>query len=111
MKKLVCLSLLLLLILCSCSSTAPEEEIEIPVWLKLKTEEMNQKPFYAMSTLHRYKWHYDYIYEFTIPVSSCIYCEVYKHTGEKIKFDDITISDYNASKTEGKLIWNWGEKL
>jgi len=77
-----------------------------PKWLDQMIQEMENNPYYTGSSIERYTWKNNYYYEFTIPLSSCLYCDVYNFDGDRIDWQKNDIDDYLANRTYRVLIWN-----
>ncbi|HEY6436795.1 MAG TPA: hypothetical protein VIY47_09395, partial [Ignavibacteriaceae bacterium] len=80
MLKLIFISSILLLTFLSCQKNNTIEsynyEKDTPVWLKEKIDSTSANPNYYFGThVYRYEWNGKFIYHFSIPVSSCVYCE------------------------------------
>ena len=87
-------------------------ERDTPAWLKVKIDSMSTNHFYVGSQVFRHVWHNNYTYYIFIPVSSCVYCEVYNENGEKIKFTgDNMLQDYLNNRKNEVLVWQWNAKL
>ena len=67
---------------------------------------MSVNKSYGGTVVYRYKWHNEYIYYIDIPISSCMYCEIYNQNGDKIQFtSDSQIQDFINNKTDEVIIW------
>lgn len=105
---------LLLVVLSSCKKDNSVEpynyERDTPAWLKAKIDSISTNHFYHGSKVYRHIWHNNYTYYFFIPLSSCMYCEVYYANGDKIKFTDTNMGqDYVNNRKAEVLIWEWKE--
>ena len=84
-------------------------EKDTPVWLREKIDSISTQKIYALTKVYRYELHNKYIYYFKIPLSSCVYCEVYDSNGNKIQFNDEKVSDFEKNKKNEVLVWEWKE--
>ena len=94
---------------CRNHSTEPFDYTkDTPAWLKDKVTLMSSDTakFYAKTTVYRYSWHSDYVYYISIPLSSCMYCEVYDQTGQKLKFSsDAMLQDFLNNRSDEIIVW------
>jgi hypothetical protein len=111
MKKIILLFFFLLLTFISCSNKQVfNYENDTPVWLKTKIDSVTttNPKYYFGTKVYRYEWNEQYIYHFSIPASSCVYCEVYEQNGKKIQFTNKeVISDFEQNKRNKVLVWDW----
>ncbi len=87
---------------------------DTPSWLQEKIAVMsgNSAKYYAFTTVYRYTWHSHYVYYISIPVSSCMYCELYDQHGNKIRLADNTIlQDFLSTRTDEVIVWHLGPGL
>ncbi len=103
MKKLF-LFLLALLIFCTCEKQSSDNRN--PEWLDELILEMEGNPYYFGSYISRYTWNGDFFYEITIPVSSCMYCDIYDIDGNRINWQENDINDYLENRKDKVLIWH-----
>ena len=83
-------------------------ERDTPAWLKVKIDSMSTNQYYHGSQVYRYIWRNDFIYDIFIPVSSCVYCEVFNKDGAKITFTgDNMLQDYLNNRKDEILVWEW----
>ncbi len=102
MKKLFPF-LLALLVFGACEKQRFEDKN--PTWLDQLIEEMEVKPYYGGSYINQYTWQNHFYYEITIPVSSCMYCDVYDYEGNRINWEENEIDDYLENRSKKLLIW------
>ena len=111
MLKVIFISSFLLLAFISCNKgdiTQPYDyERDTPVWLKEKIDSISVNQFYHGAKVYRYTWNRNYVYHIMIPISSCIYCELYDYYGNKIEFTENEFSDFLNNKTDETLVWEW----
>ncbi len=112
MLKVIFISSFLFLAFISCNKgdiTQPYNyERDTPEWLKEKIDSISVIQFYHGAKVYRYIWNRNYVYHIMIPISSCMYCEVYDYYGNKIEFtDDKMFSDFLNNKTGKVLVWEW----
>ena len=111
MLKIIFLSTFLFLAFISCNKgdiTQPYNYgRDTPEWLKEKIDSMSVNQLYYGSKVYRYTWDRKYVYHIMIPISSCMYCEVYDYYGNKIEFTENEFSDFLNNKTGETFIWEW----
>jgi hypothetical protein len=87
-------------------------ERDTPAWLKVKIDSITatHRDYYYGTKVYRYKWKGTFLFEFDIPLSSCVLCELYYYDGTKTNFPDSnTVSDYENNKTDKMFIWKYPE--
>jgi len=98
----------------SCQSNLVESfiyERDTPEWLKVKIDSISTQKYYIGSVVNRYKWNNNYFFEFTIPFSSCILCELYYYDGTKTDFlNDNSVQNYLNNRTDKVLVWKYPGK-
>jgi hypothetical protein len=110
LKKILLVFSLILILILGCNSNVIEPynyEKDTPEWLKEKINSIaiSNMPYYHMAEVNRYKWNNDFIFQFDIPVSSCLLCEVYYYNGTKVNFaNDSTVQNYLLKRTNKLLI-------
>jgi hypothetical protein len=111
-RSIVSLCVLLSLVLVSCNKDSGVEPYDYardtPEWLKEKISVMSNDTthFFAMAKVYRYKWREALIYHISIPLSSCMYCELYDQNGNRIQFsNDVTLMDFLTNRSGEILIW------
>jgi hypothetical protein len=82
------------------------KKIEIPQWLDEMIQERENEPLYFSASVYRYQWENLFIYEFEIPLSSCMYCEVYTSNGELVSWVEYNFDNYLEQRTDKTLIWH-----
>jgi hypothetical protein len=111
MKKITFASLLLFLTFAGCGSDKIfNYEKDTPEWLKTKIDSVttSNPKYYSGTKVFRYEWNKQYVYHFSIPLSSCVYCELYDQEGRKIQFtDNAMTSDFEQNKINKVLVWDW----
>jgi hypothetical protein len=101
--------LLLFLIGFSCKEV--ETVQTVPAWLQEKIDYYNGSCVYYGTTATRYYWANKYIYEITIPISSCYMCDVYYANGDSVKWSDsIKVADYTKERTKKKVLWSFKDE-
>ena len=111
MKKYI-FFLFVIVLLVNCQNQNSVEsfnyERDTPAWLKVQIDSMSTNQYYHGSQVYRYIWHNDFIYDIFIPVSSCVYCEVFNKDGAKITFTgDNMLQDYLNNRKDEILLWEW----
>jgi hypothetical protein len=104
MKHLITSSLILIL-LCACEKQKEPEYM--PQWLKTKVQEMEGKYSYVGTTLYRYRWNSAYYFEFSIPFSSCMYCDIYTITGTRVNWEGDMIENYLEQRFDKTFLWSY----
>jgi hypothetical protein len=101
-----------IVILVGCSSGISSDSlnynVETPSWLKEKIDSISNstRHYYDWTKVYRYDFNESFIYHFSIPASSCIYCELYNQEGDKITaLNDSTLQSILNKKTGEVLIW------
>jgi hypothetical protein len=84
-------------------------EKDTPTWLKSKIDTIsNSTNFYFGTKVYRYTYERSYIYYIMVPLSSCVYCELYNQNGDKIHFrNDDEFEDFINKRRNEVLIWEW----
>jgi hypothetical protein len=82
-----------------------KEDVLIPQWLDELIQARKNDPFYMGAAVYRYHWNSAAIYEFEIPLSSCLYCEVYFEDGENINWEENNLEDYIENRSDKIRIW------
>ena len=111
MKKYI-FFLFVIVLLVNCQNQNSVEsfnyERDTPAWLKVQIDSMSTNQYYHGSQVYRYIWRNDFIYDIFIPVSSCVYCEVFNKDGAKITFTgDNMLQDYLNNRKDEILLWEW----
>ena len=101
---------LTLLILFAFSCEKESHEDENPGWLNEFIREIEDDPFYNLSSIVRWKYLGDYYYEVDNPVSSCLYCEIYDIEGNQVSWSFEELDSFLENRTDRKLIWQ-GHRL
>ena len=81
---------------------------DTPAWLKEKIAVMSTDTtrFYVRSKVYRYNWNWQFVYHISIPLSSCMYCEIYDQFGNRIKFvNDAMLQNFLSTRTDEVLVW------
>jgi hypothetical protein len=112
MKRMIFISSLLFLLVAGCyKDTRIEASNDIPEWLKVKTDSMSADRDYFGTKVYRYKWNNEYVYHIEIPISSCLYCELYDQRGTKIQLADNTqLQTFLNNRTDQVLVWEWAKE-
>ena len=104
------LFIIVLLFLSSCiKDTSPIKTGDTPDWLNNYIENIKDDPSYIGTIIYRYNWKGNFVYYIMIPISSCAYCDVYYHSGEKIVFDNNMLHDFMNNKKNEFIVWKWKE--
>ena len=102
---------ILFFLLISCQSKSVEAfnfDRDCPEWLKIKIDSISTQSYYTGTVVNRYKWNDSYLFEFNIPLSSCMLCELYYIDGTKTNFpDDNTLQEYINNRTEKVFVWEY----
>jgi hypothetical protein len=111
-RTIVSLGVLLCLVLIGCQKDSGVEPYDYardtPEWLKEKISVMSNDTthFFAMAKVYRYNWREELIYHISIPLSSCMYCELYDQRGNRIQFSkDAAMVDFLTNRSGEILIW------
>ncbi|MDR3665327.1 MAG: hypothetical protein P4L35_00665 [Ignavibacteriaceae bacterium] len=111
MMKMFFISGLFLITLIGCNSSVVESfsfERDTPAWLKIKIDSISTQKYYWGTVINRYKWNNNYLFEFTIPVSSCMFCDIYFYDGTKNKFIDAkAVQSYINTRTDKVFVWKY----
>ena len=101
--------ILFLVLVVSVFACKEEETISvIPDKIQDKIDIFRNSCVYYGTKLTRYKWDSIYIYEFSIPVSSCYLCNNYYASGDSIVWnDEVDDSVYLADRTGAKVLWTF----
>jgi hypothetical protein len=104
---------LLIILLNSCSSADRSESFdydkETPQWLKIRIDSISTSTghYYDLTKVYRYNWKDTYIYHFSIPLSSCVYCELYDQNGRKISAAvESSLKNILHNRKNEVLIWD-----
>jgi hypothetical protein len=76
-----------------------------PEWLGAKIADMEDNKYYAGATIVRHQWKSKVYYYINIPLSSCMYCEVYDADGYKVDWEKEDVWDYVANRTNEAIIY------
>ena len=112
-KRIIFISgVLLSFIIVSCKKDSGVEPFDYardtPLWLKEKITVMSNDTthFYAMTKVYRYQWNAVFIYHISIPLSSCMYCELYDQNGNRMQIsNDVMLQHFLGTRTGEILIW------
>lgn len=111
-KLIMIFSITAAAIFISCSSGISSDsynyDSETPPWLKEKIDSIGNSTghYYDWTKVYRYNFNEPFIYNFSIPLSSCKYCELYNQKGDKITaFNDSTLQSILNKRTGEILIW------
>ena len=100
----------------SCKNSVVESyvyERDTPEWLKIKIDSIltSNRNYYHGTEVNRYKWKNNFLFEFNIPLSSCLLCELYYYDGTKTNFpDDKTVLDYLNNRSDKIFVWRYPDK-
>jgi hypothetical protein len=105
-------TVLALFLLVGCSTDNGPEPFDYardtPTWLKAKIALMSTDTtrYYVRTKVYRYEWHWEFVYHISIPISSCMYCEVYDQSGNRIQFtNDAMLQDFLGNRKDEVLVW------
>jgi hypothetical protein len=105
-------ALFLTFILLGCSTAGGSKisnlEKDTPVWLEEKINTISNFTghYYDWTRVYRYEWNNSFIYLFSVPASSCMYCELYDQDGNKVTaFNDSLLQDILQTRKGEVLIW------
>jgi hypothetical protein len=111
-KIIIVFALFLALVLLRCSMDRGSEtfklEKDTPVWLEEKINTISNFTghYYDWTRVYRYEWNNSFIYLFSVPASSCMYCELYDQDGNKVTaFNDSLLQDILQTRKGEVLIW------
>ncbi|NQT63507.1 MAG: hypothetical protein HQ556_11155 [Candidatus Marinimicrobia bacterium] len=81
--------------------------IENPEWFTALVEKAESDPYYyGGSSLIQYEYEGTYIFYFSIPVSSCMYCQIYDCDGNIIELASCDpLLDFIENQSNGTLLW------
>lgn len=86
-------------------------ERDTPSWLQDKIDYMSTHKEFGGTTIYRYEWKKNYVFDITIPISSCALCDIYDNTGNKINFSENgKLQDYLDNRTSPVLVWGYSIK-
>jgi len=113
LKRLImffCTILAISLLCCSpgTSSESFNYYSDTPAWLKAKIDSISvsTEHYYGWTKVFRYNMNETFVYLFSIPLSSCKYCELYGQDGNKLTaFNDSALQSVLNQKTGEVLIW------
>ncbi|WP_185957246.1 hypothetical protein [Gracilimonas mengyeensis] len=108
MKIIIISFLLLLMIGCQGNKGTNDFDFEkdTPQWLKAEIDSISLNSYYQVIKVYRYTWKGDFVYHFEIPISSCVFCDLYDQNGSKLTFnDDKLFEDFLENKHDKVLIW------
>ena len=105
-----CLFLIVVLITCNVESSKVvfDYERDTPAWLKEKIDSISSSTghYYDLTKVYRYNWNESFVYHFSVPLSSCIYCELYDHDGNKVTaIKDSLLQDILKTRNGELLLW------
>jgi hypothetical protein len=95
---------------CERNNEAPDESPAIPDWLKIKIAEMEDNKYYAGASVVRHEWKSTYYYHINIPLSSCLYCDVYNQNGDRVDWEVESREDYINNRKNQTVIWTWKDR-
>jgi hypothetical protein len=104
MKKIAFVFLLSLLVM-SCEKD--EKLPPNPEWLNTMISQLENSPLPGIS-IYAYKWKEDYYYHISNPISSCMFCEVYNYSGDKLSWTDDEFTDFVNNGKLIKAVWEKG---
>lgn len=104
----------LLLILVGCQKDYGVESFDFardtPQWLKAKIDTMSIQQRYGGTKVYRHEWNGMFTYHIAVGISSCVYCEVYDHSGNRIQFPTENVfQDYLQHRRNEILVWQWNK--
>ena len=112
LECLFILALIFFLIGSSCSASNSSETYnsneDTPVWLSEMIDSISSASghYNDLTKVYRYNWNKSFIYFFSNPLSSCVYCELYDQSGKKMTAANDTLLQYTLKTRDGEiLIW------
>ena len=111
MAKIFLFSTILFIVFVSCHKDISVEpfnyERDTPAWLKVKIDSMSTNQYYTGTIVYRYEWNKELVYHIKIPLSSCAYCELFDHNGNRIQLTEETGFDFQENRSNEIIIWEW----
>jgi hypothetical protein len=112
-RRIVIISCIFIsIVLISCNLYSGSETFDFdrdtPAWLKAKLDSISNfaDHYYDWTRVYRYDWNESFVYHFSVPLSSCIYCELYDHDGNKVTaIKDSLLQDILKTRNGEVLIW------
>ena len=105
MRNYLLLFIFITLAACGRYVAAPDDGPETPEWLRAKIVTMESKKYYAGASVLRHEWKSEHYYYIHIPISSCMYCEVYDARGNKIDWTEENVWDYLDNRANEVVIY------
>lgn len=84
-------------------------ERDAPVWLKAKVDSLATRPDYNAIAVFRYEWRGDTLYYISLPLSSCLYCELYDKDGRRYHVAHEDMQAFIDADKHEKAIWGPGK--
>lgn len=93
-------------------NSAPFSQIVFPEWLPGKINEIEvtdgiKNRTFSKIKVFRGRWNKKPVYLIYTDVRSCLLCEVYKETGEKITFDEKSVRNFDTTSTDWALVYEY----
>lgn len=102
----LCLIILGISLLNACAVEEPVPN-ELPEGVKDFIAEIQKNSTYVGTKLYRYTWAGNYYYEFDIPISSCLACQVFDAEGNRYVFNQDDLVRYLSERGARVLMWEW----
>ncbi|MBN2485433.1 MAG: hypothetical protein JXB34_05640 [Bacteroidales bacterium] len=101
---------LLLMLLCGTACKEVEYVSVMPAWLEEKVKLMETDCSYYGSKAVRYNWQAQYIYELSIPIYACGWCNIFYADGNPVAWtDSLNIKHYRANRKNAKVLWSFND--
>ena len=101
MKKIAFVFLLSLFFI-SCEK---DEKLPInPEWLNTMISQLENSPLPGI-IINAYQWNETNYYHVSNPISSCMFCDVYNYSGDKIIWTNDEFSDFINNGKLIKVVW------
>ncbi|MBN2664120.1 MAG: hypothetical protein JXR68_10765 [Bacteroidales bacterium] len=79
----------------------------LPDWLETLTDSLEVNDYYWGSKIYQYKLEKEYYYDLQIPISSCMYCNIYTEQGNLVNWTNKDIEDYLENRKNELIVWKW----
>jgi len=104
------LALIFFLIGCGTGSSSETYNFneDMPEWLEGKIDSISSASghYNDLIKVYRYNWKSSFIYYFSNPLSSCMYCEIYDQDGKKMTASNDSLLQNTLKTRDGEiLIW------
>jgi hypothetical protein len=103
MKKFL-LYFIFIVILFSCENE--KKYPDSPDWLLTRISIMKTPDYYFGTSVYAYKWNREYFYLISIPLSSCMMCEFYNYSGNKVVWTEKNTLDFQKNGERIREVWH-----